>query len=349
MKHTLSTKNFTYPIIEWFHQYGRHNLPWQQPRTPYRVWISEIMLQQTQVTTVIPYFERFMQSFPTLHDLANADLDTVLSHWSGLGYYRRAHHIFKAAQILGQDHNATFPNDPDNIEKLPGIGPSTAGAILSLGFDTPAVILDGNVKRVLTRVLDFPHPPAVAKHHKTLWNVAKTLLPQSDAAAYSQALMDLGATLCTKSDPSCPSCPIQTICKAYALGNHTERPVVIKSGKKKKQTRYVLMIENDKGELLLEKQEAGGLFPGLWHAPLIEDIESWCKQHGIDASIKNRFPPLEHHLSHIHYHFKPTRLKTTSNITPPDFAWHTPNTFVTLALPAWMRQCLKYIEEVNHE
>ena len=211
-------------MIAWFAQHGRKDLPWQQDPTPYRVWVSEIMLQQTQVRTVIPYYQRFMQAFPDLRALAAAPLDQVLHHWSGLGYYARARNLHRAAQRIRDDHAGRFPEDIEVVMRLPGIGRSTAGAVLSLACGQRHAILDGNVKRVLARfhaVEGWPGKTAVLEQ---LWALAEAATPQRDVAAYNQAMMDLGATLCRRGTPECPSCPLQSDCRACKLGRQSEFP-----------------------------------------------------------------------------------------------------------------------------
>ena len=218
-------------VLQWFDEYGRKDLPWQQDITPYRVWVSETMLQQTQVNTVIPYFHRFLERFPDVLSLANADQDEVLHYWSGLGYYARARNLQRAAQIIAQTN---FPGDLETLQSLPGIGRSTAGAILSIAFQQPAAILDGNVRRVLARY----H----AAETKDLWNLAESHVPQERCADYTQAMMDLGATVCTRTKPKCPLCPLQSSCVAHAQSNETAYPI----SKSKKaipvKTTYMLLL-----------------------------------------------------------------------------------------------------------
>jgi len=213
---------FSTRLLAWFDEHGRKDLPWQTPQDPYRTWVSEIMLQQTQVQTVIPYFERFMQRFPNVTALANAAKDEVLAHWSGLGYYARARNLHRAAQAIRDDHGGVFPAMFDEVVALPGIGRSTAGAILALSMDRHHAILDGNVKRVLARheaIAGWPGTTAVAKR---LWEVAERNTPRERVADYTQAIMDLGATVCTRSNPACERCPVATDCRALSSGSVTE-------------------------------------------------------------------------------------------------------------------------------
>ena len=213
----LSVSDFATRLLDWFDEHGRKDLPWQHPKDAYRVWVSEVMLQQTQVQTVIPYFERFMARFPDVITLADAAQDDVLQHWSGLGYYARARNLHRAAQVIRDNHAGEFPRTLDEVIDLPGIGRSTAGAILSLAFGQRHTILDGNVKRVLARhqaVEGWPGRTAVAKQ---LWEIAEQYTPEENTAAYTQAIMDLGATLCTRSKPACERCPVATDCQALSL------------------------------------------------------------------------------------------------------------------------------------
>ena len=256
----MDRTGFQRAILRWFDQHGRTNLPWQQNISPYRVWVSEIMLQQTQVTTVIPYFERFMDSFPTVQTLAAAPLDEVLHHWTGLGYYARARNMHKAAQVVCQQYKGNFPSTIDQLCDLPGIGRSTAGAISAIAFKIPATILDGNVKRVLARFSAIAGWPGKADVVQQLWLVAENFTPQERIADYTQAMMDLGATICTRASPSCHQCPLTDSCIAYAQGNQRAYP-----GKKPKKklpvrSRYFLLIRNKQGEILLQQNPPAGLW-----------------------------------------------------------------------------------------
>ena len=273
--------SFSKNLLTWFHQHGRKNLPWQQNPTPYRVWISEIMLQQTQVQTVIPYYERFMQSFPDLETLAAAPLDDVLHHWSGLGYYARARNLHKAAQQICDQHAGQFPDDLDKLQQLPGIGRSTAGAILSLAFGQRQPILDGNVKRVLTRYHAIEGWPGKTDIQKTLWKIADQHTPEKEVAAYTQAIMDLGATLCTRSKPRCEDCPMQTDCEAKKTDRQKDFPF----SKPKKiiptKKKIFLILVNDQNEILLEKRPPIGIWGGLWSLPECDhadDLAQVCDQ-----------------------------------------------------------------------
>jgi len=254
---------FPQKVLAWFDQHGRKNLPWQQDINPYRVWVSEIMLQQTQVKTVIPYYEKFMTSFPDVQTLASADQDTVLKHWSGLGYYARARNMHKAAQMVCDDFAGVFPDNLESMQSLSGIGRSTAAAILSIASNQQEAILDGNVKRVLSRVFTVVGWPGKADVLKKFWVLAEQTTPKTRNADYTQAIMDLGATLCTRSKPRCEDCPLKTDCLAFQQGNQTEYPT--KKPKKEMPEKHTVMLilQNDQQEVLMQKRPAVGIWGGL--------------------------------------------------------------------------------------
>jgi A/G-specific adenine glycosylase len=265
-------------LLAWFDAHGRHDLPWQHPRTPYRVWLSEIMLQQTQVRVVIPYFERFVGALPDLRALAEAPQDDVLALWSGLGYYARARNLHAAAKRCVDDHAGDLPRDLDALMALPGIGRSTAGAILSQAWGDPQPILDGNVKRVLARVFGVDGWPGAPAVEKTLWTVAASLLPQGAGAArmadYTQAQMDFGATLCTRHAPACVLCPLQNDCIASRDGRTEELPTP-KPGKTLPQREAVVLLLRDaQGRVLLQRRPPAGIWASLWSLPEAQDHEA---------------------------------------------------------------------------
>lgn len=276
---TSSSFSFSNSLLAWFDKHGRKNLPWQQNKSLYSVWISEIMLQQTQVATVIPYYETFMLRFPSVNDLANAPVDEVLHLWTGLGYYARARNLHKAAQQVRDVHGGVFPNNFDDVIALPGIGRSTAAAVLSLSLNQAFAIMDGNVKRVLTRFMAIDGWPGAKKIEDRLWLEAEALKPkktqsnlgqskEADTKAlryddYTQAIMDLGATICTRSKPKCDQCPMQTHCLAFAQGKQTDYP--FKKPKKAIPTKFTTMlIPSYNGQVLLQQRPATGIWGGLW-------------------------------------------------------------------------------------
>jgi len=305
--------NFSAAVLHWFDQHGRKNLPWQQKDDPYRTWVSEIMLQQTQVATVIPYFERFMQRFPDVTSLAQAEEDEVLHLWTGLGYYARARNLHKTAQLVHQQFNNQFPSTQGALEQLPGIGRSTAGAILSLSMQQRAPILDGNVKRVLSRFKTVEGWSGQSTTLKTLWQLAEDFTPQQRVADYTQAMMDLGATLCSRSQPKCSVCPLQQHCQAYQRDCVKSYP----QPKPKKQlpTRHAffLILRNQQGEVLLEKRPAQGIWGGLWSLPQHEDqhelITNSEQQLQGRIEVTDQLSKVQHTFSHYHLTMQPLLAK----------------------------------------
>jgi A/G-specific adenine glycosylase len=291
---------FSQRILEWWDEYGRQDLPWQHPRTPYRVWISEIMLQQTQVNTVISYFERWMLRFPDIAVLARAPLDDVLSHWSGLGYYARARNLHKAARQCMEKHEGKLPTaSPGEMTALPGIGLSTANAIVSQSTDVPAAVLDGNVRRTLARHLALEGWTGKAAVQKQLWHEAEARLPPERGADYTQAIMDLGALVCTRSKPDCCACPVGEDCRALALNQVTEFPWPRPPTKVSEKTIHMLILRDSQGRVLLEKRPPSGIWGGLWSFPDGENIESIEAQLGLSDTQPKALPPVEHRLSHV--------------------------------------------------
>ena len=273
-------------VLSWFDQHGRKDLPWQHPITPYRVWISEIMLQQTQVATVIPYYQKFMASFPSLDSLANASTDDVLKHWSGLGYYARARNLHKAAQQIRDNHDSQFPDTLESVEALSGIGRSTAGAILSIAFQQKQAILDGNVKRVLARYHCIEGWYGNVKVQKQLWKLAENHLPQDVApqryADYTQAMMDLGATRCTRSRPNCKQCPLQDGCTSLKTDTIHLYPTPKPKKVLPERSAIMLMIYKD-SEIHLVKRPPTGIWGGLWGFPQFPDLNEasgWLEKQG---------------------------------------------------------------------
>lgn len=262
-------KQFSEPLLHWFHSNGRKNLPWQQPRDPYRVWVSEIMLQQTQVQTVISYFNRFIQFFPTVLSLAQASEDQVLAMWSGLGYYSRARNLHKTAKIIVERYNSHFPKELSALEQLPGIGLSTAAAILSQAFNLPHAILDANVKRVLSRFFLIKGFPEQAQVKKQLWSYADLCMPHEQCADYTQAIMDLGALCCTTHKPNCMSCPLGPNCEANKQGMQKQLPEKRPVKPIPIQEQQFLVLTNKQGQIFLEKRPPSGVWGGLYCLPTV--------------------------------------------------------------------------------
>lgn len=300
---TISPKQFQQKILTWFEQHGRKQLPWQKNITPYRVWISEIMLQQTQVATVIDYFNRFISRFPTVEILARSSLDEVFSYWAGLGYYARARNLHRTAQWIHQQNQDQFPDIQEALEQLPGIGRSTAGAILSLGMKKQGVILDGNVKRVLIRAHKIESPATDASTIKKLWILAEQYTPHQNIEKYNQAMMDIGALICTRTQPKCTECPLEKSCLAHQ--DHCEEWLPIKTIKKKlplKKT-FMVIVQNDHHQILLEKRPSKGIWGGLWCLPLFEKISS-LKKHYEQSKIK-KCSAFRHTFTHFHLDITP--------------------------------------------
>lgn len=300
-------------LLDWWDRHGRHDLPWQREPTPYRVWVSEVMLQQTQVTTVERYYGRFMQSFPDVAALAAAAQDAVLHHWSGLGYYSRARNLHKAARMVVDEFGGEFPTDIEQLMTLPGIGRSTAGAILALACDQRQPILDGNVKRVLARLYALEGWPGTTANQKKLWEYAETCTPYARVANYTQAIMDLGATVCTRSKPACALCPLQTLCAAYARHLTGAIPAAKPRKPRPRRSAVIVMAVNDDGAVLLEKRPPTGIWGGLWSFPELESLEAvdeWCaRQLGVDAPPKTVWSDVSHSFSHFDFDMRPVEIR----------------------------------------
>jgi len=304
---------FSDRLLAWFSQHGRHDLPWQLERTPYRVWVSEIMLQQTQVVTVIPYFNRFIESFPDVAVLANAKLDDVLHHWTGLGYYARARNLHKASRIIVEQYEGYLPASLDDLINLPGIGRSTAGAILSLASEQRQPILDGNVKRVLSRYHGVEGWPGKKEVEAALWTYAEQHTPNEQISSYTQAIMDLGATLCTRRKPDCLHCPLSDGCFALNSARQHEFPGSKPKSTLPKRKTIFAIIENNSGEILLEQRPPSGIWGGLWCFPefsIDKPIErSLLEKYGYKIKDKIEFKSFKHTFSHFHLSIKPIHIK----------------------------------------
>ncbi len=342
---------FSQAVLEWFDVYGRKDLPWQINKSPYRVWVSEIMLQQTQVTTVIGYYQRFMSSFPTLEALATASEDKVLQHWAGLGYYARARNLHKTAQIIFTEHQGNFPNSQEAIESLPGIGRSTAGAILSLSLNKQAAILDGNVKRVLARFHSIEGWTGHSAVAKELWYWAESYTPTQRFDSYTQAMMDLGATLCTRSKPKCIECPLKISCKAYKEGSTKQLPTPKPKKSLPVKHRWLLHIENNKGEVYIEKRPPNGIWGSLWSLPETsfdlseESIPHHCRDKLLlDCKIIKSREVIKHTFSHYHLILHPLQLRYVTSMPSVKenqvADWFNGETHQALGMAAPIRQYL---------
>ncbi|MZR62619.1 A/G-specific adenine glycosylase [Alcanivorax sp. DP30] len=311
-KSTLSPAKFSQALLDWYDQFGRQDLPWQHPRTPYQVWISEIMLQQTQVSTVIPYFQRFMDRFPDVKTLALAEQDEVLHLWTGLGYYARARNLHKCAKQLLENYRGEFPTTVEEVSTLPGIGRSTAGAILAQSRGVRAPILDGNVKRVLSRLHSVEGWPGKKPVENRLWELAEHYTPDERLADYTQAIMDLGATLCRRGKPDCNACPLNKGCSAYANGNPQDFP-----GRKPKKvlpvrTTTMLILRDEQGRVWLEQRPAQGIWGGLWCFPQTETTDEAgeaLKARALRArTVAQHLDGFRHTFSHFHLDISPLEI-----------------------------------------
>lgn len=339
--------HFSSSLLAWFNEHGRLDLPWQIQPTPYRIWVSEIMLQQTQVSTVIPYFGHFMQAFPDVQSLAESNIDIVLSHWAGLGYYARGRNLHRAAQIIQDKYNGKLPTDKQKLMALPGIGRSTAGAIMALAFKQRYAILDGNVKRVLSRfhiINDNLNNVAVTKR---LWALAEQHMPENNIANYTQAIMDLGATICKRSKPLCDRCPVAQGCRANQQQTQDQYP--LPRHKKKLPLRKIvfLLLKNNVGAILLQRRPPSGIWGGLWCFPecaLDDNIEAWAlNETGHSANIICRMPIVKHTLTHFSMDILPVEMRVKQCRTikqANNQRWYLSKDALQSAIPAPVKKLL---------
>jgi A/G-specific adenine glycosylase len=350
---TTRSPRFSDLLLRWWDRHGRKDLPWQRQTTPYRVWVSEIMLQQTQVATVIPYFQRFMARFPTIEGLAAAAADTVLHHWSGLGYYARARNLHQAAQIIRDRHDGAFPLDIAAVMALPGIGRSTAGAILALAAGQVHPILDGNVKRVLTRLHAIEGWPGNKDVENQLWRLAEHHIPDRRSAHYTQAIMDLGATLCIRAQPLCDRCPAQSQCLAHARQRVTDFPTPKSRGTLPVRRTQLLVVRNAAAAVLLTKRPPAGIWGGLWSLPecaVGDDIGEWCRRRlGCDGREEARWPVRRHTFSHFHLEMHPVLVCIGSYaaavMDDAESVWYNPQKPQQLGLAAPIQRLLNQLSD----
>ncbi len=342
-------KPFAQRVTTWQLANGRHSLPWQRTRDAYCIWLSEIMLQQTQVATVIPYFERFLAAFPDAGALAAAPLERVLELWSGLGYYRRAHHLHHAAQVVVANHGGEFPCDAATLATLPGIGRSTAAAIAVFSRGERAAILDGNVKRVLARhrgIEGFPGAPAVEAR---LWKAAEGLLPETNVEAYSQGLMDLGASVCARKTPVCAACPVAGDCVARREDRIAELPSPRPKRTLPRRAIQVLVIERG-GAILFERRPAIGIWGGLWSLPEIavdaDAVAALRARFGVEAEVRAELAPIEHAFTHFALTLHPRRVavrRWPPRAESPGLLWLGRDDALGAALPAPIKRLLRLL------
>lgn len=347
------TDNFTSRLLAWYRRHGRHDLPWQRQPNAYRIWISEIMLQQTQVKTVVPYFERFVKRFPDMQSLAQSQLDEVLQLWAGLGYYTRARNLHRAAQIIKSEYGGELPQDLKQLQSLPGIGRSTAGAVLALSRNRPFPILDGNVKRVLARYHGIGGWPGEKPVENQLWRLADAHTPRNHAAEYTQAIMDLGATVCVRR-PDCGRCPVMRGCIALREnrqhllpGKKLRKPLPVKE-------TFFTIVENFHGEILLQKRPPAGIWGGLWclpECPVEENVLPWLeRKYGGTMESFVEQDPLRHTFSHFHLDIRPVRVKISGGSVSisdrADIRWIKPEQVTQYGMAAPVR---KLIESINRQ
>ena len=341
--------SFAQRIVRWQRGHGRHTLPWQRTRDPYRVWLSEIMLQQTQVTTVLGYYEPFLRRFPDVTALAAAPLDEVLGSWSGLGYYSRARNLHRCACVVVQEWGAAFPKTSADLARLPGVGRSTAAAIAAFCFGERVAILDGNVKRVLSRAFAFDGDLSESRHERELWALAESLLPEEGVGSYSQGLMDLGATLCLARNPMCELCPVGSGCVAHATGTQSDYP--IKSKRLKRGTReHVWLLLEWRGQVWLERRPERGVWAGLWSLPEFDSQQSFARASAAWPGRAQSLASFVHVLTHLDWTLHPIRWTLPSRIGAarmskivgswPEGRWFSVADALALGLPAPVRTLL---------
>ncbi len=356
----MTPKKFQQAILKWFDSHGRKDLPWQENKTPYRVWVSEIMLQQTQVSTVIPYFKRFMQQFPTIQSLAEAEENEVLHLWTGLGYYSRARNLHRTAQKIINEFEGIFPDTVEQLETCPGIGRSTAGAIISIAFQKKAAILDGNVKRVLARFLAIDEWPGKKNVEEQLWKFVEKYTPDKRTADYTQAIMDLGATLCTRTQPQCEQCPLQKNCRARELNLEKKLPLAKpRTELPVKQKTFLIFLNQDK-HVLLEQKPAAGIWGNLWSFPEVDgkissqEIKKISRQKFLlDVKSIQEEKLFRHTFSHFHLDIIPVILsveKQRAKINSRDtHIWYSLTQPKKIGLPAPIKKILEKLSYATHD
>ena len=330
-------------VVAWQRQHGRHHLPWQGTRDPYRVWLSEIMLQQTQVSTVLGYYERFLARFPDVVQLAQAPLDDVLALWAGLGYYSRARHLHRCAQQVVSQWQGQFPRSAAALAELPGIGTSTAHAIAAFCYDERCAILDGNVKRVLTRVLAWDKDLAVARHERELWALAQDLVPAraQDMPAYTQGVMDLGATVCRQRSPDCQACPLSAMCQARCLGQVERFPVRTRKLVRRSRRNALLWLCRGHSHWLVQRPPRG-VWAGLWSLPEYDDLDELLADIAEWPAEPQVLAPVVHVLTHLDWTLQPVRVQVPAHFEPspalsqrwPGGAWVAQDRLAAYGLPA---------------
>ncbi|MBO67960.1 MAG: A/G-specific adenine glycosylase [Acidiferrobacteraceae bacterium] len=343
--------SFSANIIEWHQSNGRHGLPWQRSNDPYSRWISEIMLQQTQVSTVIPYFKRFMKRFPTIGALSSSQIDEVLEYWAGLGYYARARNLWKAAKVIMREHNGVFPDSYEKMIALPGIGRSTAGAILAFSYNQSYPILDGNVRRVLTRYHAIPGWPGKASVLNNLWGMAEQHLPPENIGAYTQGIMDIGAEICLRRRPHCHKCPLANDCLARKEGCPERYPEVKPRSFRRVRATTMLMVQDEVGNILLQRRPSKGIWGALWSFPECfsdkEPEQCLFEQLSLEANVISRWQHLLHSFTHFDLEIHPIQLRLTKSqevLESRDLVWYKPGSRLGRGVAAPVRRLLKQLQ-----
>ncbi|MFJ7699934.1 A/G-specific adenine glycosylase [Lysinibacillus fusiformis] len=335
---------FRHSLVEWFNAEKR-DLPWRHTTDPYKIWVSEVMLQQTRVDTVIPYYNRFMESFPTLDLLAEAPQDYLLKHWEGLGYYSRARNLQAGAREVLEDYGGVVPDNRHEISKLKGVGPYTAGAILSIAYNKPEHAVDGNVMRVLSRVLNINEDIAIPKTKKIFEAAVEELIDPTNASSFNQGLMELGALICTPTSPKCLLCPVREYCTAFNEGEPEKLPVKSKKIKMKHLSYDILVCQDEQGRFLMEQRPEEGLLANLWQFPMLDtsqvSVESFLKECAIRVQAKHELLTFKHVFSHLTWHVNSYYMKCESTSMGD---WFTQEQIEQLPMPVPM---LKIWEEVK--
>ena len=351
-KNNYGAVGFSRPLLAWFDQHGRKSLPWQQNSDPYGIWISEIMLQQTRVETVIPYYQKFMALFPDSAVLANAEVDEVMTCWAGLGYYARARNLHRAAQMIRDQHNNVFPSTLEAVMALPGIGRSTAGAILAFSSNARHPILDGNVKRVLARFFAIPGYPGSRKVETEMWQIADQLTPDRRVADYTQAIMDLGALICTRKQPDCSNCPVQNECVSLRQGNPDSYPAPRPAANRPLRQSRMLLLHNENAEYLFIKRPPNGIWGGMWVFPELSnskvEYQAWCETElGLSVSPGKPLSAIRHSFTHFELDIQPIVCFVQSEINAVmdsnQYLWYNPLTDAPVGFPAAVRKIFKLL------
>ncbi len=358
VRHQTTASHFSQSLLGWFDLHGRQSLPWQQHQEPYGIWVAEVMLQQTQVQTVIPYYQKFMAQFPNIIALANAKQDAVMANWAGLGYYARARNLHRAAQTIRDQYEGYFPLKLEQVMALPGIGRSTAGAILVFSQHACHPILDGNVKRVLTRFFTIDGHPSLKAVENKLWALSDQLTPSNRVADYTQAIMDLGATLCTTRRPKCGHCPIRNGCLAWQQGKQTSYPTPKPKAHRPQRYSRMILLSNANAEYLLIKRPPSGIWGGLWALPELLDsktnCQAWCNQQfGIAVTKGKPLQKIRHSFTHFELEIQPIACSVNQSTVPTvnrvmdseHYLWYNPLSDCAVGIPAAVRKIFNRLSD----